>query len=272
MGLETGIEGVLDTCGTGGDGLRTFNISTAAAFVVAAAGLPVVKHGNRAISGSSGSADVLTELGVSIVAGPEVARRCLGEANMAFCMAPLYHPALRRAAEVRKRLGVRTIFNQLGPLCNPASAPYQLLGVGRPEWQPHMASALARLGVRRALLVHAEDGLDEVSLGAETAVYRVEEGRVSEERWLPEDFGLRRWPVEALRADGPVESARAIRSVLAGEPGPALDVVLANAAAALLAGGAAGDLQEGTSMAQEAVRSGKASAVLATLSQLTAQD
>src|SRR5262245_62044674 len=156
---------VLDTCGTGGDGLKTFNVSTATAFVVAAAGQPVVKHGNRAVSGSSGSADVLAALGVAVATDVPVARRCLDEAGMAFCLAPLYHPALRHVGEVRRRLGVRTMFNCLGPLANPAGAAYQLLGVGRPEWLDRMAAALARLGAtRQAFLVHARDGLDEVSL------------------------------------------------------------------------------------------------------------
>ncbi len=260
--LETGLEGVLDTCGTGGDGLGTFNISTAAALVVAGAGVPVVKHGNRAVSGSSGSADVLAELGVGVNASAEAARRCLHEAGMAFCLAPLYHPAVKRAADVRRRLGVRTMFNQLGPLCNPASAPYQLLGVGRPEWLPRMADAVARLGVTRALLVHADDGLDEVSLGARTGVYRVEGAAVSAEGWTAEDFGLPRWPVEALRVAGPKESAAVIRGVLGGEPGAALDVVLANASAALLAAGRARSLLNGVALARESVHSGKAAAVL----------
>jgi len=268
--LDAGVDGVLDTCGTGGDGLGTFNISTAAAFVVAGAGVPVVKHGNRAISGNTGSADVLAELGVGIVGGAEAARRCLREAGMAFCMAPLFHPALKRAADVRRRLGVRTMFNQLGPLCNPAAAPYQLLGVGRREWLPRMADAVARLGVRRALLVHADDGLDEVSLDAATAVYRVEAGACDVLRWTAEDFGMPSWPTSALRVEGPRESAAVIRRVLAGEAGAALDVVLANAGAALFTAGAARTLLEGVSLAREAVASGKAAAVLASLARLTA--
>src|SRR4051794_12493096 len=163
--LVTGRTDLLDTCGTGGDGTSTFNVSTATALVVAGAGQPVVKHGNRAVSSASGSADVLAELGVRVSADPGLARRCLDESGMAFCLAPLYHPALKHVGEVRRRLGVRTLFNCLGPLANPAGAAFQLLGVGRHEWLDRMAEALARLGAtRQAFLVHARDGLDEVSL------------------------------------------------------------------------------------------------------------
>ena len=268
--FDTGRDDVLDTCGTGGDGLGSFNISTATALVVAGCAVPVVKHGNRAISGSTGSADVLAALGVAASGDPATERRCLDGAGMAFCMAPLYHPALKQAGDVRRRLGVRTIFNALGPLCNPARAPYQLLGVGRPEWQRPMAEALARLGVRQALLVHAADGLDEVSLGAPTLVLRVRGGAVDEFAWRAEDFGLPASPVERLRVADAAESAATIRRVLAGEPGPALDVVLANAAAALLAAERADDLKEGVEAARAAIRSGKAAGVLASLVRLTA--
>ena len=171
--LETGRDDVLDTCGTGGDGAQTFNISTAAALVAAGAGVPVVKHGNRAASSRSGSADVLATLGVTIEADPICARRCLDHAGLAFCFAPLFHPAMRHVAALRRRLGVRTIFNCLGPLVNPAEAPYQLLGVGWPELLDPLAGAVARLGTRRALLVCGRDGLDEVSLSSTTVVREV---------------------------------------------------------------------------------------------------
>src|SRR5262245_54624669 len=175
--LDTGRPGVLDTCGTGGDGAGTFNISTATALVAAAAGVPVVKHGNRAVSSRSGSADVFEALGVKLGSGPEDARRSLDRAGLAFCLAPCFHPALKHVGAVRRRLGVRTLFNCLGPLVNPARSPYQLLGVGRPEWLDLMAGALAVLGdSRRALLVSGHDGLDEVTLTAPTRVREVRGG------------------------------------------------------------------------------------------------
>ena len=200
--LETGRDEVLDTCGTGGDGSGTFNISTAAALVVAAAGVPVVKHGNRAVSSSSGSADVLAALGVRVEGDPACARRCLDRAGLAFCFAPLFHPALKHVAPVRRRLGVRTLFNALGPLANPARAAYQLVGVGRREWLEPLAGALALLGVRHALLVCGHDGLDEVSLAAPTLVREVRGTQVSAFEWTPEDFGLERCTIEELRHPG----------------------------------------------------------------------
>jgi anthranilate phosphoribosyltransferase len=263
---------LLDTCGTGGDGSRTFNISTATALVVAACGVKVVKHGNRAISSASGSADVLRELGVEISADPAAARRCLVGAGMAFCMAPLYHPALRHVGEVRRRLGVPTVFNRLGPLANPACAPYQLLGVGRAEWLDRMALALARLGTRHALLVHSRDGLDEVSLSAPTMLRRVREGQVTALEWAPEEFGLARCSLDELRVEGPADSAAVIRAVLAGEEGAASRVVLANAAAALFAAGAVEDLMHGVACAREAVASGRARQTLERLVDLSARE
>ncbi|MFO0925725.1 MAG: anthranilate phosphoribosyltransferase [Gemmataceae bacterium] len=265
-----GIEGELfDTCGTGGDGSDTFHISTATALVVAGAGVPVVKHGNRAVSSRSGSADVLTELGVTVTGDPEVARRCLERAGMAFCLAPLYHPALRHVGEVRRRLGVRTVFNCLGPLANPAGVPYQLLGVGRAEWLDPMAGALAQLGARRGLLVHSHDGLDEVSLSAPTLVRQVQPGVVTAAEWTAEDFGLPACSLADLRVDGVQASAATIRAVLAGRDGPPLNVVLANAAAALLVVGSADSLRQGVERARAAVTSGRAAAVLAALVEQT---
>jgi anthranilate phosphoribosyltransferase len=266
--LDPGALQVLDTCGTGGDGLRTFNISTATALVVAGCGVPVVKHGNRAISSRSGSADVLSALGVSVQTDPARARLCLERAGMAFCLAPLYHPALRQVGAVRHRLGVRTLFNCLGPLANPARAPFQLLGVGRPEWLDRMAGALARLGGRRAFLVCGQDGLDEVSLAGPTRVREVREGQVRAHEWTPEDFGLAPCAVDELRVEGPEASAAVIRGVLAGQDGPALRIVLANAAAALLAAGQVDSLPAGAARAREAVAAGRAARVLAELAEL----
>lgn len=264
------VEGdVLDTCGTGGDDSGTFNISTATALVVAGTGVPVVKHGNRAISSRSGSADVLAELGVR-GGDPASSRRCLERAGMAFCLAPLYHPALKHVGDVRRRLGVRTLFNCLGPLANPARAAYQLLGVGRAEWLDSMAGALARLGTRRAVLVHSRDGLDEVSLSAPTLVRLVQDGAVASLQWQADDFGLPACSLDDLRVEGTIASAAMVRDVLAGRPGPPLDVVLANAAAALWLVGRAETLSQGVALARQAVASGKAAGVLAALVEQTA--
>jgi anthranilate phosphoribosyltransferase len=264
--LETGRDDVLDTCGTGGDGSGTFNISTAVALVAAGAGVPVVKHGNRAVSGRSGSADVLAALGVAVEGDAAWARRCLDEAGLAFCFAPHFHPALRHVAPVRRRLQVRTLFNCLGPLANPAGAAYQLLGVGRPELLDPLAGALARLGTRRALLVCSRDGLDEVSLSGPTLVRQVERGRVSAWEWTPDDFGLAPCPLAELSADGPEQSAAVVRAVLEGRDGAARRVVLANAAAALLAAERVATPAEGVARAADAVDSGRARRVLERLS------
>jgi anthranilate phosphoribosyltransferase len=263
--LDLGRDDLLDTCGTGGDGLETFNISTATALVVAGAGVPVVKHGNRAVSSHCGSADVLAELGVAVSLEAERARLCLLRAGMAFCLAPSYHPALKHVGTVRRRLGLRTLFNCLGPLTNPAGAAYQLLGVGRVEWLDRMAGALARLGIRRALLVCGRDGLDEVSLAGPTLFREVADGVVRAGEWTPADFGLKPCALEELRVEGPAGSAALIRGILEDRGGPAQRVVLANAAAALLVCGRVTDLRQGVEQSAEAVRSGRAARVLAEL-------
>ena len=260
--FHTGRDDVLDTCGTGGDGTGTFNISTATALVAAGAGVPVVKHGNRAVSGRTGSADVLAALGVTVGGDARSARRCLDAVGMAFCFAPHFHPALHRVAGVRRRLGVRTLFNWLGPLANPARAPYQLLGVGRAAKLDRLADALARLGTRHALLVCGRDGLDEVSLSGPTLVRQVRDGTVVALEWTPEDFGLEPCRLDELCVKGPEESADVIRGVLEGREGPALRVVLANAAAALLAAERVATLAEGVERAAAAVADGLAAAVL----------
>ena len=262
---DPGRPGVLDTCGTGGDGSATFNISTATAFVVAAAGVPVVKHGNRAVSSNSGSADVLAELGVSLEGDPVQARRFLDRAGLAFCFAPHFHPALKHLAGLRRRLGVSTLFNCLGPLANPAGAAYQLLGVGRPELLDLLAGALARLGTSHTLVVCSCDGLDEVSLSAPTMVREVRAQEITARTWTCADFGLEPCALCEVRVSGTQASARMIRGILEGKDGPATRLVLANAAAALLAADQVQSLEQGVACAHEAIVSGRAQAVLETL-------
>lgn len=263
--LETGRDDVLDTCGTGGDGRGSFNISTATALVAAGCGIPVVKHGNRASSGASGSADVLEILGLRVGGGCAAARRSLDSAGMAFCFAPDFHPALRQVANIRRRLGVRTLFNMLGPLTNPAAAPYQLIGVGRVEWLDCMAHAAALLGLRHGYVVCGHDGLDEITLAGATLVREVREGQMRALEWMPADFGLRPCGPGDLHADGPAASAEIIRRILDGQDGPATRVVLANAAAALLAAGRVSSLREGVELAESALRLGRPKEVLARL-------
>ncbi len=260
---------LIDTCGTGGDGSKTFNISTAAALVTAAAGVPVAKHGNRGITSRSGSADVLAALGVNIEADVARVEACLEELGICFCFAPLLHAAMKHVAAVRKRLGTPTIFNVLGPLVNPASAPFQLLGVGRAELQPLMAEALLLLDVRRALVVHGADGLDEVTLGGATSVTEAGDGRLRQFAWTPADFGLEPAGRETMVVSGPAESAEVIRGILAGRGGPPRDIVLANAAAALWTAGRAASLPACVRQAREAVDSGAARDLLARLVERT---
>jgi anthranilate phosphoribosyltransferase len=256
---------VLDTCGTGGDESGTFNISTAAALVACGAGVPVVKHGNRAVSSKSGSADVLRELGVPIDAGPEWAQKCLDRVGFAFCFAPQFHRGMAHVADLRKKLGVRTIFNLLGPLANPATAPYQLLGVGKPELLDPLAGAIATLGTRQAVLVCSFDGLDEVSLAAPTMVRVVRGNEYEAREWNPEEFGLASVSLRAIKATTPADSAAIIRGVLNGGDGPARRIILANAAAALWAAESVKTLREGVEKADAALASGKPRAVLAQL-------
>ena len=260
--LECPTRPVLDTCGTGGDGSGTFNISTATALVVAAAGVPVVKHGNRSVSSRSGSADVLSALGVPVESGPAWSQRSLDALGIAFCFAPHFHRGMAHVAELRKKLGVRTLFNLLGPLANPASAPYQLLGVGKPELLDPLAAALARLGVRQAVLVCSVDGLDEVSLSAPTMVRVVRGNEYETREWTPADFGLAAVTTESIRANDSTESAAIIRGVLNGGDGPARRIVVANAAAALWAAEAVPTLKDGVARAEAALAAGKPRAVL----------
>jgi anthranilate phosphoribosyltransferase len=267
--LEVNGEEVLDTCGTGGDGLGTFNISTAAALVAAGAGVKVVKHGNRAASGNTGSADVLSALGVEVDHDPAWAKQCLEQTSMAFCFAPRFHPAMRHVVAVRRRLGVRTVFNCLGPLANPAGAAYQLMGVGRLEWLDPLAEAICRLGTRKAILVCGCDGLDEVSLTAPTKVREVRGGQISSWEWTADDFELAPCALHELRAESAQESAARIQAILRGEESPSARVVLANAAAALMAAEITTTPTEGVDLARKAIASGNAHQVLERLKTLT---
>lgn len=263
--LDTGSTAVLDTCGTGGDSSGTFNISTATAFVVAGAGVPVLKHGNRAISSRSGSADVLAALGVEVREDPQWPKRCLDQAGLGFCFAPYFHPALKHVGGVRRKLGVRTIFNCLGPLVHPACASRQLLGVGRPEWLDLLAGALAKLGTERAILVSGSDGLDEVTLSGPTQIREVSQGQIKTKEWNPVDFGLESCSMEELRVESPDQSAEVIRDILQGKEGPAMRIVLANSAACLVVMDLANDLKEGVALARESVQSQRAAKVLSAL-------
>lgn len=268
--IRTRREDVLDTCGTGGDGSGTFNISTAAALVAAAAGVAVAKHGNRKITSRSGSADVLQHLGVNVDVDVPRVEQCLDELGICFCFAPRLHPAMRHVADVRRKLGVPTIFNMLGPLTNPAGAAYQMIGVGKPELAPLLAEALQMLGTRRALVVHGEDGLDEVTLAGATHVIEVTpQGRQSWQ-WQPKDFALQASPLDAIGVSGPEESAAMIRKVLAGERGPARDITVLNAAAALYVSGKSDQPAACAQMAAQAIDSGAASRLLEELAGRTA--
>ena len=263
---------LLDTCGTGGSGSSTFNISTTAALVIAAAGVPLAKHGNRSITSKSGSADVLAELGVNIQATVPQVERCLDELGICFCFAPLMHPAMKHVASVRKKLGIRTIFNLLGPLANPAGACYQLLGVGRPEFRPLIASALGLLGTENSFVVSGQDGLGEVTLADATDVTQVSEASETNTTWQPEDFGIERSPLDAIQVDGPSASAQLVRTVLSGKPGPARDIVLLNAAAGLLAAKRFTTHLEATTKAAETIDRGDAAKLLKQLVELSHQE
>ena len=262
--------GVLDTCGTGGDGSGTFNISTAAALVTAAAGVPVAKHGNRAITSKTGSADVLVELGVNVEATVQQVEACLDRIGICFCFAPLMHQSMKHVAPVRKRLGVPTIFNLLGPLCNPAGAEFQLLGVGKPHLRNMLAEALAMLGTERAVVVCGEDGLDEVTLSGTTQVSEAVGESLGEFTWTPADFGLPPAGRESMLVDGPPASAGMIRDILAGQSGPPpRDIVVLNAAAALWTAGVDSSPEACARLAAEVLDSGAARDLLARLVEMS---
>ncbi len=261
--------GLLDTCGTGGDQLHTFNISTATAITAAAAGIPVAKHGNRSVSSSSGSADVLERLDVKVDVPADVVTRCLDEIGIGYCFAPLMHGAMKHAAPIRRALGFPTVFNLLGPLTNPARADFQLLGASRNRTAELLANALCELGRKRALVVCGNDELDEVSLWGTTSAWEVCENRLTAHEWTAESFGLDECSAEDLRVNSAEESAEVIREVYAGKPGPHRDIVVANTAAALLAVGKWDDPRQAADEAARVIDSGQASAKLAQLVKLT---
>jgi anthranilate phosphoribosyltransferase len=260
---------LVDTAGTGG-GPSTFNVSTTAALVAAGAGCAVAKHGNRSNTSKCGSADLLEALGVNIELGPDEVARCIEEVGFGFMFAPRHHAAMAHVVPVRKELGVRTIFNFLGPLTNPAGADRQLLGVSDRHYQETIAEALVTLGSERAMVVAAEDGLDELSLSARTRVIEVAEGGTSEWFVEPGQFGLAEAPLEDVAGGTPAENAAASRAVLAGEGGPRRDLALLNAGAAIYVGGRAGSLEDGVAKAAEAIDSGAATGVLERLIAATA--
>ena len=271
MKIDTAGLDVIDTCGTGGTGLKTFNISTAAAMVLAGAGAKVAKHGNRTNTRSSGSADVLEALGVNLDAGGEAVAESLKQAGVCFCYARLCHPAMKHAGPVRRELGVRTIFNVLGPLTNPAGAKRQLMGVFSDALTEPIANVLANLGAERVMVVHAVDGLDEISTTSETRVSQFDGGQVTTTTITPEEFGIARASMGDLLVDSPEASAEVIRGVLAGQGGPARDIVLLNAAAGLFVAEKADDMKAGLTMAAESVDSGAAAGALEKLIAATAE-
>jgi anthranilate phosphoribosyltransferase len=260
--IDVGGLPVVDTCGTGGDKSGTFNVSTTAAFVVAGAGVPVAKHGNRAITSQCGSADLLAALGVNIEATPDRVEQCVREAGIGFLFAPKLHPAMKHAMGPRRELGIRTVFNMLGPLTNPAGAKAQIIGVFAPELTETFAEVLRRLGSRRAYIVHGHDGMDEITTTAATRVSELRDGAIRTYEFDPlpliEDYAT----LDTLAGGAPDRNAAITRAVLAGQKGPHRDIVCLNAAAAIAAGGKAADIREGWKLAQAALDSGKAHAAL----------
>jgi anthranilate phosphoribosyltransferase len=249
---------LVDTCGTGGDGASTFNISTASAIVTAAAGARVAKHGNRSVSSSSGSADVLEAAGVKLDLTPAQVAACIDRVGVGFLFAPQHHSAMKHAIGPRKEMRVRTLFNLLGPLTNPAGAPNQVLGVFSPDWVEPLAEVLRRLGSEHVLVVHAEDGLDEISIAAPTRVAELREGDISVYTVTPEDFGLQRADLSAIAVENVEQSLAMIRAVFDDQPGPARDIVCLNAGAAIYAAGLTPSLADGVVLAGEVIQSGKA--------------
>lgn len=256
--VELDLPHLVDTCGTGGDGAHTFNISTTAAFVVAAAGANVAKHGNRSVSSKSGSADVLEAAGVNLELTPEQVGACVKQAGVGFMFAPKHHSAMKHAIGPRREMGVRTIFNVLGPLTNPAGAPHQVLGVYSSEWLEPLAQVLGRLGSKHVLIVHAEDGMDEISIGTPTQVAEWHNGSLRRYAITPEQFGMVRADAKHLAVELPAQSLGLMRDVLDDKEGPARDIVVLNAGAAIYAADLAATLDEGVQKAREVIASGAA--------------
>ncbi|ANY68872.1 anthranilate phosphoribosyltransferase [Paenibacillus sp. BIHB 4019] len=270
--VQTEQEGLLDTCGTGGSGIHKFNISTSSAIIAAAAGIRVAKHGNRAMSGKAGSADVLEALGVQITLTPEQAEECLKQVGICFMFAQLYHPSLRHASVPRKELGIRTIFNMLGPLTNPAGADRQLIGLYDAKKTDTVASVLGELGVKRAMVVSSNDGLDEISISAATRVSELLNGEVRTYEITPEELGLTRYPISEVLGGDPAANASIIRGIFSGEQrGAYRDIVLANAGACIYVGGAAASLTDGVKIAADMIDSGLAEQKLLGLIQTTGE-
>ena len=261
-GVSTRAEHLVDTCGTGGDAAGTFNISTAAALVTAAAGASVAKHGNRSVSSASGSADVLEAAGVNLDLTPEQVGACIERVGIGFLFAPAHHKAMRHAVGPRREMAVRTLFNVLGPLTNPASAPNQVIGVFSDHWVEHLARVLGELGSRHVLVVHAEDGLDEISIAAPTRIAEYRDGAVSTYTVTPEDFGLERADLARIRVDTCDASLARVRECLDDEPCPARDIAALNAGAAVYAAGVAPSLAAGVERARAAIADGSARAKL----------
>jgi anthranilate phosphoribosyltransferase len=256
--VDVGGPHLVDTCGTGGDGASTFNISTASAIVTAAAGGRVAKHGNRSVSSSSGSADVLETAGVKLDLTPAQVAACIDQVGVGFLFAPQHHSAMKHAIGPRKEMRVRTLFNLLGPLTNPAGAPNQVLGVFSPDWVEPLAQVLKQLGSEHVLVVHAEDGLDEISIAAPTRVAELNKGDISVYTVTPEDFGLQRADLSAIAVENAEQSLAMIEAVFADQPGPARDIVRLNAGAAIYAAGLAPSLADGVALAAAVISSGKA--------------
>ena len=269
--VEVPTEHLVDTCGNGGDGAHTFNISTTAAFVVAAAGGRVAKHGNRSASSSSGGADLLEAAGVNLDLDTAGVVRCIEQAGVGFLFAPRHHSAMRHAIGPRREMAVRTVFNLLGPMTNPAGALHQLVGVFARQWVEPVAEVFARLGSRHVLVVHADDGLDELSIAAPSTVAEMRDGKVKSYQVTPEHFGLERAPLDSLKVGSPAESLAIVRRVLDGEPGPAFDIVALNAGAALYAADLSASLVEGVTRARRHLADGSARERLETLVRVSQQ-
>ncbi|MDD3293360.1 MAG: anthranilate phosphoribosyltransferase [Geobacteraceae bacterium] len=267
--INLDLETILDTCGTGGSGTNTFNVSTTVAFVVSACGVKVAKHGNRSVSSTCGSADVLEALGVNLDVTPETVERCIGEIGIGFLFAPALHGAMKHAIGPRREIGIRTIFNILGPLTNPAGAQCQVLGVYREELTEKLAQVLRKLGCKRGFVVHGLDGMDEITLTTETRISEVTPDGVNSRLFRPEELGLPRCSMAELRGGDAAANAAIVRGVLSGERGPKRDIVLLNAAFGLVAAGKAGEPAEGLRIAADAIDSGRALAQLEKLAAMT---